>query len=144
MTEARSRGARRIAERMGLDVVDARPVDHGDGSAASAVRSWAASGVTGVVAFNDETAAATVGAALRAGLSVPGDLAVIGHDDMPLAAMFVPSISSVRTDTIGLGRRLAELALHELDGRPPTQGVPNLGATAIARESTGTCSDRGA
>ncbi|MGO4752390.1 substrate-binding domain-containing protein [Streptomyces sp. 2MCAF27] len=50
-------------------------------------------------------------------MSVPGDLAVIGHDDMPLATMFVPSISSVRTDTAGLGRHLAELALHEVEGR---------------------------
>ncbi|MEU6917365.1 LacI family DNA-binding transcriptional regulator [Streptomyces olindensis] len=137
LAESRSRAARHAAEQLELGVVDARPVDYRDGSADRAVEAWHETGVTAVVAFNDETAAATVGAAVRAGLSVPGDLAVVGHDDTPLAAMFVPSISSVRFDTAGLGHYLAEIALHEAEGRPLSRQVPDLDATVVVRESTG-------
>ncbi|MFI0354923.1 LacI family DNA-binding transcriptional regulator [Actinomadura sp. 9N407] len=121
---------------LGLSPLDVRKIDHRDGSADQAARHWQGAGVTGVVAYNDDIAAAFTGAAIRAGLSVPGDLSVIGHDDGPLAAMFVPSLSSIRVDTVGLGVHLAELALQEAEGRPPSQPELDMGATLVVREST--------
>ncbi|WP_086809195.1 LacI family DNA-binding transcriptional regulator [Streptomyces reticuliscabiei] len=134
---SRSQAARQAAEHLGLQVVDACPVDHRDGSADRAVRAWRESGVTGVVAFNDSVAASALGAAVRAGISVPDDLAVIGHDDTPWAAVFVPSISSIGFDAAGLGRHLAAVALHEADGRPITEQLSDFEVTVVARESTG-------
>lgn len=52
-----------------------------------------------------------------------------------LATMFVPSISSVRTDTVSLARHFAALALHEADGRP----LPLRDTTA---DTAGSGSDR--
>jgi DNA-binding LacI/PurR family transcriptional regulator len=89
-----------------------------------------------VIAYNDDVAAVVVGAALRAGLEVPGQLAVVGHDDTPLAAIFVPSLSSVHQDDVGLGRQLAAVALNAADGRPLPDGDPALTATLVRREST--------
>ncbi|MFI6792083.1 substrate-binding domain-containing protein [Nonomuraea sp. NPDC050383] len=48
---------------------------------------------------------------------------IIGHDDTPLAGMLYPSLSSVSVDSVGLGRRLASLALHlAVMGRESTLG----------------------
>lgn len=44
-----------------------------------------ATGVDGVVAYNDDVAAIVVGAASRLGIPVPDDLSVVGHDDTPLS-----------------------------------------------------------
>ncbi|MFD3588283.1 LacI family DNA-binding transcriptional regulator [Streptomyces sp. NPDC058683] len=136
LLDTRVRTARKTAARLGLDPIDVRPVDHADGSAHEAVRRWREEGVTGIAAYNDDSAAAVVGAAIRAGVSVPDDLAVIGHDDTPLAALFVPSISSVRIGIVGLGRHFAAFALHEADGRPLLPRDTKDDTLVIVREST--------
>lgn len=136
LLDARVRTAQRAAARLGLDPLDVRPADHGDDSAREAVRRWRDAGVTGIAAYNDDTAATVVGTAVRAGVSVPGELAVIGHDDTPLATMFVPSISSVRIDTVSLGRHFAAFALHEADGRPLPPRDAKADTVVVAREST--------
>lgn len=117
--------------------IDVRTVDHRDDSALAAVRRWRDEGRTGVVAYNDDVAAAVIGAAIRHGINVPGDLAVIGHDDSPLAAMFLPSISSVRLDPVNVGRYWAGLALLHAEGKTVnTDEAPDVNATVVPREST--------
>lgn len=136
LVDARVRAARHAVDRLGLAPLDVRPVHHGDGSAREAIRRWRDTGVTGVAAYDDDTAATVVGTAVRAGVSVPGELAVIGHDDTPLATMFVPSISSVRIDTVSLGRHFAAVALHEAEGRPLPPRDTEADALVVPREST--------
>lgn len=100
------------------------------------VHDWHTRGIDGVVAYNDDIAALVLGAALRMGVDVPRDLGIIGHDDTPVASLLVPSLSSVRIDTAGLGRYLAELALSAAnDAAPPTAG-PEADAILIRRETT--------
>jgi len=128
--------ARQTVRELGLDELTVHSVDHRDDTAAQAVNQWHRAGVTAVVAYNDDVAAAVAGAALRSGLSVPGDLSVVGHDDSPLAALFVPALTSVRMNSSGLGRYVAQEALHLADGRPrPTSGA-DIDVTLVAREST--------
>lgn len=105
-------------------------------SASDALDAWLTAGVDGVIAYNDDVAAAVVGAALRAGIAVPGRLAVVGHDDTPLASLFFPRLSTVRVDTAGLGRYLAELALSAADGSDPPTTTPEMAAHLIQRETT--------
>lgn len=105
-------------------------------NAEATVADWLERGVDGVVAYNDDIAALIVGAALRAGRSVPGDLAVIGHDDSPLASLFVPSLTSVRVDSAGLGRYVAELALSQVTDTPKPVAGPETEAHVVVREST--------
>ncbi|MFC3996757.1 LacI family DNA-binding transcriptional regulator [Nocardiopsis sediminis] len=113
----------------GLHVIDGE-------NAGALVPGWHAEGITGVLAYNDDTAATVVGAALRSGIRVPKELAVIGHDDSPLASVFLPSLTSVRVDTGALGRALAQRALDEALGRPYTQGHIPVDVALIRREST--------
>jgi DNA-binding LacI/PurR family transcriptional regulator len=92
--------------------------------------------VTAVAAYNDDIAATVAGAAIRSGLSVPGDLAIVGHDDSPIAALFVPALTSVRMNSAALGRYVATEALHLADGRPRPVNGSDVAVTLVAREST--------
>jgi DNA-binding LacI/PurR family transcriptional regulator len=108
----------------------------GPEGAAEAVARWAVNGIDGVVAYNDDVAALVLGAALRQGIEVPTRLAIVGHDDTPLAALMVPALSSVRVDSAGLGRFVAELALSRAtDAAEPLAG-PVATVTLVARESS--------
>ncbi|MEU8139067.1 LacI family DNA-binding transcriptional regulator [Streptodolium elevatio] len=136
LQRTRAEAAVRRAEDLGMEVVGVRAVAHADGSSADAVRAWAADGVTAIVAYNDDVAATVAGAAIAAGLRIPADLAVIGHDDSPMAELFYPPLSSVRMDTVEAARYLAEVALHEADGRPLTSTWTELDTYVVARKST--------
>ncbi|ONH52056.1 LacI family transcriptional regulator [Frankia sp. CcI49] len=118
MIIARHRAASDRARSLGLAALGLERIHYRDDSPDDAIRRWLGTGITGVVAFNDDVAAAVTGAAVRAGLRMPADLAVIGHDDSPISAMFVPALSTIRFDTAALGRGFADFALHLIDGRP--------------------------
>jgi DNA-binding LacI/PurR family transcriptional regulator len=105
-------------------------------TAEAALSRWIRDGIDGVVAYNDDIAALLVGTALRAGIEIPGQIAVVGHDDTPVASLFVPALSSVRIDSAGLGRYLAEVALAAIDGRPMPPAGEAGEATVMHRETT--------
>ncbi|MFC7532801.1 LacI family DNA-binding transcriptional regulator [Actinoplanes sp. GCM10030250] len=103
--------------------------------AAEAVRRWYEAGVTGVCAYNDEVALAVLAGARRLGLRVPGDLAVIGVDDLPAARLAVPSLTTVTTDQHAIAAHLAVGVLAAMSGSP--EPVPPGGdlIRVIVRES---------
>lgn len=133
LTAERVAQARRAADAAGATLAD-EIVD--EGTVAAAVERWIAAGVTAVAAYNDDVAALVVGALLRAGRRVPGDLAVIGHDDAPIAALLVPSLSTIHVDTSGIGRYVAALALHLATGSALPAAGPETRASLVVREST--------
>jgi DNA-binding LacI/PurR family transcriptional regulator len=107
-----------------------------EADAAQHVSRWMTQGVDGVVAYNDDIAAMLLGAALRLGIELPEQLAIVGHDDTPLARLIVPALSTVRVDNAGLGRYLAELALSAATGSPPPLAGPETEAQLVVRETT--------
>ncbi|MGW9585926.1 LacI family DNA-binding transcriptional regulator [Microbacterium sp. NPDC055455] len=105
-------------------------------TAADELRGWMDRGVDGVVGYNDDIAGIILGAALRSGIAVPRQLAIVGHDDTPLARLLVPALSTVRVDNAGLGRFLAELALSAATGSAPPLAGPETDACLVVRETT--------
>lgn len=136
LVESRFRSATEAANRLSLQPLRRADIDHLDPDIGDLVRSWREEGVTAVAGYNDDVAATVVGAALRAGMAVPQDLAVIGHDDTPTASMIHPQLSTIRVDTAGLGRYMAALALSAIDETAPPTAGPEFTATLIARAST--------
>ena len=61
---------------------------------------------------NDEMAAGVYRVANRLGLSIPGDLSIVGFDDGPLAARLLPSLTTIRLPIRELGRIAANKLLH--------------------------------
>jgi DNA-binding LacI/PurR family transcriptional regulator len=67
---------------------------------------------TALLAMSDELALGAMAAAADAGLSVPGDLSIVGFDDVPAAADAHPALTTIRQPHREKGRRAAELLLH--------------------------------
>ncbi len=86
----------------------------------------------GVFAASDLIALGVIRAVRRAGLSVPGDVSVVGYDDILLSQLSMPTVSTIRQDT----RRAGSLLVSSiLDGDSDLQTV--LPTDLIIRESCG-------
>ncbi|WP_371667802.1 LacI family DNA-binding transcriptional regulator [Streptomyces sp. NBC_00289] len=72
--------------------------------------------VTAVFASNDQMALGVLHALHEAGRSVPGDVSVVGYDDIPEAAHLLPPLTTVRTDFAEIGTRSLRLLLDRIDG----------------------------
>lgn len=104
-------------------------------SSAAAVRAWREAGVSAVCAYNDEVALAVLQAAHHLGVAVPGELAVIGADDTPQAALAVPSLASVAPDRSILPGELARRLAAAIDGRPLPEREESSGVSVVVRNS---------
>jgi DNA-binding LacI/PurR family transcriptional regulator len=69
--------------------------------------------------MSDQLALAVLAAAGQLGISVPGELSVVGFDDSPPAAWSSPPLTTVRQDLAAKGRIAGELVLGLLAGGPP-------------------------
>lgn len=123
-----------IEQSPGVELVATVTVDQD--SAATQLATVLDAGADGIVAYNDDVAAWMLAAALRGGIPVPGRVAIVGHDDTPIAALIVPSLSSVRVDIAGLGRYFAQMALTAADGAPIPTSSPKARTELIARETS--------
>lgn len=128
--------AQETAEQLGVRLLAPIGIDARGVSPDDVIRSWTDDGATGVVAYNDDVAARVVGAAVRAGFDVPRDLSVVGHDDSPLASLFLPPLTSIAVDNAAVGRLFAELALASVEQRQPALPETDVVESLIARAST--------
>ena len=74
---------------------------------------------TAVFAVNDFAAIGAMGALRDAGLRVGWDVAIVGYNDVSLAAELPIPLSSVATPNLEMGRRGVELLVEILDGERP-------------------------
>ncbi len=123
--QERERGWRETMAEHNLDVNPAWMIS-ADISAASAYRATQellARGVpfTALFAGNDTIAFGALRALREAGLRVPQDVALVGYDDIPLAEFASPPLTTVRTDTTGLGQDAMNMLLSLLRGEAPGQ-----------------------
>jgi LacI family transcriptional regulator len=79
-----------------------------------------ASGVTAVVAFNDLMALGVLDRLRQRGVDVPGEMSVVGFDDVQVATLVSPALTTVRAPLARLGRRAVDLLLARLRGGTPT------------------------
>ncbi|HEX2774902.1 MAG TPA: LacI family DNA-binding transcriptional regulator [Micromonosporaceae bacterium] len=89
-----------------------------------------------VFAHNDLSAAGAMQAAREAGCRVPEDIAVVGFDDLPLAATTDPPLTSVRQPLREMGEAAARLLLAHFDGAALPQSPTVIPTTFTVRGST--------
>jgi DNA-binding LacI/PurR family transcriptional regulator len=92
-------------------------------------------GFSAVFASNDQMALGLVHALSEAGLTIPGDVSVVGFDDVPEAAHYLPPLTTVRQDFPELGRRCVA-ALLGLLGAGPSLPQEDVAPELIVRSST--------
>lgn len=90
---------------------------------------------TAVFAGDDMVAAGALRAIADAGLSVPGDLSVVGYNDIPLAEDFNPPLTTVRTPAEELGRAAVRIALRDPEHAAGAHHL--LGTHIVVRDSVG-------
>jgi DNA-binding LacI/PurR family transcriptional regulator len=92
---------------------------------------------TALFAGNDTIAIGAMAALREAGLSVPGDVAVVGFDDLPVAAYTNPPLTTVTTEPIIHGEAAAAAALELLAGHPVGTRKCRFPLRLIVRSSCG-------
>ena len=90
-----------------------------------------------VVASGDTMAVGAIRALNSHGLSVPGDVAVSGFDDIELAALLSPSLTTVRQPKYQIGVRSMEKLLDLIAGKTPAMLREVLPYELVIRESSG-------
>lgn len=92
---------------------------------------------TAIFAANDLMAIGAMQALREAGLSIPGDMAVAGFDDISAARLVTPALSTVAQFQHEVGRRAAEILMARLQGGTPGTGTAiEMPFSIVEREST--------
>jgi LacI family transcriptional regulator len=91
---------------------------------------------TAVFAHNDLMAIGAISVLHDAGLDVPGDMSVGGHNDTPLTGYTWPPLTTIRYPSWEVGHEAAEAALRLSAGESDVPSV-RLEPTFVERESTG-------
>lgn len=105
-------------------------------TAYEAMRAYIRSGARfdAVFAATDVIAISAMRALAASGLTVPRDVAVVGFDDIPMAAHVHPALTTVRQDRQRGARMLCDLLLRRIEGEDaPSATMP---AELIVRESS--------
>jgi LacI family transcriptional regulator, galactose operon repressor len=91
---------------------------------------------TAVFAASDVMAMGALVAIREAGLAVPENIAVVGFDDIPVARLITPRLTTVAPFQENLGVRAAEMLLERLNGTAPEHGrSEEMPYKLIVRES---------
>lgn len=107
------------ARRLGLDI-EVTTAPHGLPGATRAARDLLSRvRPTAVFCFADSIAYGVYAAATELGLSIPGDVSVMGYDDHPMSGLLTPGLTTVDWDIDGIVGAAVHLVSAAADGRPP-------------------------
>jgi DNA-binding LacI/PurR family transcriptional regulator len=91
--------------------------------------------VTAVFVANDQMALGLVRALAEGGISVPDDVSVVGFDDIPESAYYLPPLTTLRQDFGEVGRRCIELLVARIAGET-LPVAPAIRPQLLVRAST--------
>lgn len=83
---------------------------------------------------NDVIAVGAMDKAHELGVDIPGDVALIGHDDASFASLVRPQLTTIRYPAAEVGRSAAQLLIERLNGRQAPKTV-HVMAEFVARSS---------
>lgn len=129
----RERGWR---EALAAASVAAPPVVRGDWSAESGYAAGSHfAEATAIFCANDQMALGVLRALAEAGRRVPDDVSIIGFDDVPDAANYLPPLSTVRQDFTALAEQAVAALVADIEGAevPESAVIPAL---LVDRKST--------
>ena len=92
---------------------------------------------TAIITYNDLMAAGALLAAHACGISTPQELSLIGHDDIPMAALLSPALTTVRQPMQELGMRAVQMLIAHLTSTVAANPTTlSLKPELIVRDST--------
>jgi LacI family gluconate utilization system Gnt-I transcriptional repressor len=107
-------------------------------SGREALSSWldADAGIDALFCSSDMLALGVLAEAQARGVSIPGQLAIVGFGDLEFAADVYPALTSVHVNGGAIGRQAARFILDRADGRPSDERIVDVGTSIIERDST--------
>jgi DNA-binding LacI/PurR family transcriptional regulator len=90
---------------------------------------------TAVFVASDEVALGALHAANEAGLRIPGDLSMVGFDDIPISRYVVPALTTVHVPALEIGASAARILLSMLEDGT-SEGSVLLPTELVVRDST--------
>lgn len=90
---------------------------------------------TAVACYNDSMAAGAMGVLNDNGIDVPGDISLIGFDDILISRYVRPRLTTVRYPIVTMATQAAELALSLADKRQPPEITHVFSPTLVRRHS---------
>ena len=91
---------------------------------------------TALFAYNDISAIGAIRALQEQGLRVPQDVSVMGFDDIPGAAFYTPSLTTVRQPLNRMGEVAAQSLLERIEGKKEYPSEIAIEPELVVREST--------
>jgi DNA-binding LacI/PurR family transcriptional regulator len=98
--------------------------------------------VTAIFTANDHLALGLLRALSERGRRVPGDVSVVGFDDVPEAAFFIPPLTTVRPDFDAVARAGLTLLLEQIQAGRPVQERRTIAPVLVRRASVGPPADQ--
>jgi LacI family transcriptional regulator len=95
---------------------------------------------TAIVCFNDAVAMGVLRVASDLGIKVPGELSLVGFDDLIEAALARPALTTIRQPLRGIGEAAVGLLLEVIAGTKPAGYGRIMPHELVVRASTSTCS----
>jgi LacI family transcriptional regulator len=89
-----------------------------------------------MICFNDKVAVGVLQAAADRALSVPGDLSVVGFDDIDISRSTAPKLTTVRQPLQEMGRMAVTVLMRVLDGHQAEALHIELATELVVRDST--------
>jgi LacI family transcriptional regulator len=91
--------------------------------------------LTALFCFNDLVAVGALQACEKLKRHVPDELAIVGHDDIPLAALVSPALTTCRVPRYELGAKAVSALLERLRDGPEERSQIVLQPELVIRES---------
>jgi DNA-binding LacI/PurR family transcriptional regulator len=134
--QQRQRGLRSAARAAGAEIITIGPVAPQFQGGVDVTEQVLAAGVTAVLAYNDLVAAGVLSRLYQLGVQVPSELSVIGFDDIALAAMLTPALTTVAAPTVQAGAAAVDALLNRLTDPDAPATAEQLPATLVVRDTT--------
>jgi len=91
--------------------------------------------VTAILAYNDMTAVGAMRACQDIGRKIPDDVVIIGFDDIPMASILRPALTTIRISKQDLGKLAMSMLIDLIDGQEKVIQSQVIKPTLVVRES---------
>ena len=93
--------------------------------------------MTALFCFNDLVAIGALQCCHQLGHSVPGDMAIIGYDDIPMASWVTPTLTTIKVNFEGMGKAATKLLINHINNCEDGCNSLVLDPQLIIRDSAG-------
>lgn len=132
----RDRLIKGMAQRLGLELMHIGSFPASFEGGRQAATRLMRTRATATFAFDDAMACGVLAELLRAGRNVPGDMSIVGCDDVLLARMVTPALTTITAPVTDVGYRAVELLGELLDEPDATPRVVRCPSSLTVRTST--------